>query len=510
MRHGGMVNAMAFSPDSRRVLTACLGFRGRRSGTEYVEELPGMTQLWEADTGKPVGSPLFHPGRVDALAFGPDGRTILIGGVYGELAGVAQLRDAVTGQPLGPPLLHRSPVSDVGFGPDGNTILTYSDLDGLRVWEAATGNLLREPLKNERVVFSPDRRSVADLGDRRSDAALGRHNVQLHDPFTGEPLGPPLSFYPRLRLAFANGRCVLIADADSFKGEVQVWDAMTGEPLGPPLKSFGLVRSASLAHSKYKIALNTIIENEKIFMLESLLDQPLKGNYLPSQKSRSEVRLWDLFTAQPIGLPLRHRSSVGAVSFSPDDRTILTVSGLVRLWDLEASAGRLLEHQESVGGMARSETPDGKITLVELGEGSIQLLEVSTGRALGPPLRHPGGSKIYALSPDGLSAVTAGQDHTVRLWDATTGLPLGPPLEHRIAIRAVAFRSDNRGVLTECEDKTVRLWEVPCPMKGSVARVVLWVQICTGMEIDDSRVSFKEHGINLKRLESLGGPPIRR
>jgi WD40 repeat protein len=62
MRHEGKVWAVAFSPDGKTVLTG---------------SMDGTARLWDARTGRPIGTPLHHRGRVRAVAFSPDGRRIL-------------------------------------------------------------------------------------------------------------------------------------------------------------------------------------------------------------------------------------------------------------------------------------------------------------------------------------------------------------------------------------------------------------------------------------------------
>src|SRR5437588_411942 len=47
-----------------------------------------------------------------------------------------------TGQPLGPPLQHQGAVDAVAFSPDGKTVLTGSGDKTARLWEMATGKLL--------------------------------------------------------------------------------------------------------------------------------------------------------------------------------------------------------------------------------------------------------------------------------------------------------------------------------------------------------------------------------
>ena len=52
---------MAFSPDGTKIATASYDKTAR---------------LWDAATGKPLGEPLRHDARVNAVAFSPDGMKI--------------------------------------------------------------------------------------------------------------------------------------------------------------------------------------------------------------------------------------------------------------------------------------------------------------------------------------------------------------------------------------------------------------------------------------------------
>ena len=63
------------------------------------------------------------------MALSPDGKTLLTGTDHS-----ARLWDAATGQPLGEPLRHPGSVMAVTFSPDANTIITASDDSALRIW----------------------------------------------------------------------------------------------------------------------------------------------------------------------------------------------------------------------------------------------------------------------------------------------------------------------------------------------------------------------------------------
>jgi WD40 repeat protein len=104
------VTALAFSTDGRLLLTG---------GVE------GTAQVWDAETGDPVGKPLRHPGAVWSAAF-LDEHTA----VTGCRDGAARLWDVWTGLLIGPPRRHGKV--------DGKVVWTVACHVGLRL--AVTGS----------------------------------------------------------------------------------------------------------------------------------------------------------------------------------------------------------------------------------------------------------------------------------------------------------------------------------------------------------------------------------
>ena len=71
------------------------------------------------------------------MAFSPDGTRI----ASGSADKTVRLWDAATGQPVGQPLTgHTDAVSSVAFSPDGTRIASGSDDKTVRLWDAPPAN----------------------------------------------------------------------------------------------------------------------------------------------------------------------------------------------------------------------------------------------------------------------------------------------------------------------------------------------------------------------------------
>jgi WD40 repeat protein/predicted Ser/Thr protein kinase len=117
--HPEGANGVAYSRDGRRLASA-----GKGPG--------GTVAVWDADTGQEL---LRLRGEAGAacVAFHPDGRRLVSGGVNGA----AQVWDAVTGQELLTLQGHRGAVTAVLFSPDGQRLATAGANGVVRVWDGA-------------------------------------------------------------------------------------------------------------------------------------------------------------------------------------------------------------------------------------------------------------------------------------------------------------------------------------------------------------------------------------
>jgi predicted Ser/Thr protein kinase len=246
----------------------------------------------------PLRAILSHQGRVWAVAFGPDGKTVLTG----SWDKTARLWAAGTGQPLGPPLQHQGLVFAVAFSPDGKTVLTGSEDKTTRLWSADTGQPLGPPLQHQgevyAVAFSPDGQTVLTGSVDKT--------ARLWVAGTGQPIGPPLHHQAEVwAVAFSpDGKTVLTGSADKT---ARLWAVRTGQALGPPLQHQAWVWPVAFSPD---------------------------GKTVLTGSGDRTAQLWAVGTSQALGPPLPHHGRVWAVAFSPDGKTVLTGSDdkTARLW----------------------------------------------------------------------------------------------------------------------------------------------------------------------------------
>jgi WD40 repeat protein/tRNA A-37 threonylcarbamoyl transferase component Bud32 len=125
----------------RRVVA--LSHDGRRLAVHFPGRVPNETRVYEVDTGRSV--PIVQSnGFLATLAFSPDSRRL----VSAASDTLARVWDAETGKPVGPAMRHPSFVRLATFAPDGRLVATH-DGANLRLWDSATGDLLSPPLPNQ-------------------------------------------------------------------------------------------------------------------------------------------------------------------------------------------------------------------------------------------------------------------------------------------------------------------------------------------------------------------------
>ncbi len=257
---GRWVNALAVSPDGRRVLSGgsdgTLLLWDLESGLEFGQleghtseirslvfspdgenalsgDRDGTIRLWDLAAGRERSRFDGRIGTIYALAFSPDGSRALAGGgrpAIGGGRGQRLLWGGERGQTLQRLAGHVFAVSALAFSPDGKRALSGGVEGEIRLWDLERGETVRTLSGHERYVssitFFPDgNRAVSGSGDntvRVWDLASGRETMKL-TAGTGGVNSMALS--PDARRALAGGYELV---GDEHHNVMRLWDLQSG------------------------------------------------------------------------------------------------------------------------------------------------------------------------------------------------------------------------------------------------------------------------------------------
>jgi WD40 repeat protein len=456
------LHGIAVSRDGKYVASA--------SFTNQPEIKTGRVRIWEAASGKLVGTPeRDHPDNAWNVAFSPDGQTL----VSGSSDGTLQRWDTATGQPKEAPMTgHTNQVYAVAYNNDGTRIVSSGQDGTIIQWNAKSGKQIGEPIDSQSgvvwtVAYSPDGSRIV------SGAADG--TVRQWSADSGAPLGRPLKgsddniwsvAYSRDGQRIVSGSqdttirqwqavdgtpilpvitghratisgVTYVADthdivAGSTDGIVRQWDGDTGRPIGPPLQGqTNAIMSVAVDYNGDRIVSGSSDNTIRIWRPNVIgLGGPLQRVAFSRDQSviassmGTTVSLWSS-DGQLVGSPIETGSPVTALALGGDGTRIASggADGVVRAWD---SGGR------TVGVPMNGHT--GKVLSVAVNargdrvvcggaDGTVRVWNIATGREVVPTMMIPGSPQVQAVafSPDGSQVVAGSDDNVARLWNADTG-----------------------------------------------------------------------------------------
>lgn len=332
---------------------------------------------------------------------------------------------------------HTSKVRALLYTHDGRSLVSAGYDKTVRVWSAATGELLRT-LRVEIGAGPAGRIYTAALSSQDERLAiagwLGRDDAPYRSSGADAFKVSVLDFHSGAVSSRLSGHAdVVLASAFAHRGQQLLTGA--GDQLAIIWDVSQASREATLSGHSGSVTAVAWSPDDRLVVTGS---------------SDHTARVWTAEGAHRFTLS-GHTDTVTAVAFTPSGRSVLTASadGSVRIFD--ATSGALLkvlaELEVPIASLGIS--PDGLHVLVTTtgGDFASHVIHINTSRLVASNRSHDNVVLVSALSPNGKWVATAGgDDFGLAVWELGTGREQVRASGHGAAVWNVGFRRDGSSI----------------------------------------------------------------
>ena len=412
-----------------------------------------------------------HSDKVQSVACNSDGS--LIASVSG---GKVFIWDALTGNKI----REFEGYNFVAFSPDGKILLTVSFFE-IRLWDLKNGNLLytfEVECDVESALFDSDGTRIV---------LAGRNGLIIVWDVIGRKV--------LLKIAGHGGNCVNYASfspdgkkivSASSDETVRIWDANSGRKLGKLSGHTGHVYTAVfspdgrrvLSASGDRTVREWDVESGKMLSefkghthIVNSAKYNVDGSSIVSSSYDGTIRVWRTDTKEEMYVSEKQPGSVFSALFKSDNSEVVfgVWDGTVRILKVNDYACNWLPDSVPIIGTVASFSPDGRWIAHVDHTKIIGIFDVETRKELYRLEGHTERVTIVTFSPDSQLIVSAAWDNTMRVWSANNGEEKHVLKGHTGIITSVSFSPDGKRIISSSLDNTVRIWDV---MNGKMLEII--------------------------------------
>src|SRR5436305_8150038 len=437
----GRLAAIMFAPDSRTLAGAITKLSFKKNRPDFKSEV----RTWDVATGAARQVLPVTTQSASSLAFALNGQQLLIGGLEREdtrsfaTLELADLESVSLGKLIGK---DEGTVSSIALAPNGGMLAFQTD--------AATVNLV--DTRDWKIKHTFD----ADSDGESHHTAAGRFLLTVKSV---------------LALAFSSDGKTLAGEIE--QGGIKLCDTRTGEVKkrldereGQPTLIEISADAKTVAEVRDHETLSwrdTASGNETIFAEHdpniSALGVSSDGKML-AVAHHDRIAVFYVATRKSKATLMVQGKEINRLAFSADGERLAASSddGTIAVWSIDSkqmlitlnAAGKVTALRFAPGGKSlASASEDGIVKLWDLPAGALNL----------QLKKHSAAVNAIAFSPDGTMMATGGDDRTVIIWETVSGKSRKTLKGHDLTVTSLAFSPDGDLLAVGSGNASVVLWD---------------------------------------------------